>query len=382
MRRLMKMASAPRTPNERILASIWAQLLGREKISVNQNIFELGGDSILIIQAVARAAQHGLQLTPQQMFQYQTISELARVATLMKLPDRVKVDGKESAPLTPIQRWFFDMRLRPPNHFNQSVLLQTSHELDLTVLRKAVTDVFARHDALRFRFFQVGGVWQQQPTAIGEQGVLSFVNLTHLSDERQRDELEAAAGALQGSLDFQRGIVARAVYFRFGASQAGLLLIIIHHLVVDNLSLQILLEDLETSYRQIAHHLPLTLPAVTASYVEWAKSLTIIAESDTLKDEASFWLSELRDCDSALPLDLQGENTFDSVETVLSALSVEETDMLCQAVPRLFQVGMQEALLTALVESVARWVGRTKVLINIESHGQRTCLETLTLSER
>jgi non-ribosomal peptide synthase protein (TIGR01720 family) len=98
-----------------------------------------------------------------------------------------------------------------------------------------------------------------------------------------------------------------------------------------------------------------------------------------LKDETSFWLSELRDCASILPLDLQGENTFDSVGTALSLFSVEETDILAREIPRLFQVGMREALLAALVESVARWVGRTKVLIDIESHGRDSLFDDIDI---
>ena len=62
-----------------MLADVWKNLLNLERVGINDNFFELGGDSILSIQIIARAAQAGLRLTPKQLFQHQTIAELAGV---------------------------------------------------------------------------------------------------------------------------------------------------------------------------------------------------------------------------------------------------------------------------------------------------------------
>jgi aryl carrier-like protein len=82
---------APRNAVEASLASIWTEVLRLDQVGVHDNFFGLGGDSILSIQIIARANQEGLQLTPRQMFQYQTIAELATVARVV-------------APATPITR--------------------------------------------------------------------------------------------------------------------------------------------------------------------------------------------------------------------------------------------------------------------------------------
>lgn len=70
---------APRTPTEKILADIWAKVLRLAQVSIYNNFFELGGDSIVSIQVIAQAHQAGLQLTLKQLFQHQTIAELASV---------------------------------------------------------------------------------------------------------------------------------------------------------------------------------------------------------------------------------------------------------------------------------------------------------------
>jgi len=71
---------APRTPVEELLAGIWQQVLGIERIGIHDNFFELGGDSILSLQIVSRAQGSGLRLTPKLMFLHQSIAELAEVA--------------------------------------------------------------------------------------------------------------------------------------------------------------------------------------------------------------------------------------------------------------------------------------------------------------
>lgn len=81
---------SPRTPTELILAEVWREVLGIDEVGVHDGFIELGGDSILNIQVVARAATRGLNLTPRQLFEHDTIAELARVATGSRVPVELK----------------------------------------------------------------------------------------------------------------------------------------------------------------------------------------------------------------------------------------------------------------------------------------------------
>ncbi|MEO0947266.1 MAG: amino acid adenylation domain-containing protein, partial [Cyanobacteria bacterium J06641_5] len=114
---------APRTPIEQTLTQIWQELLLKEKVSIHDNFFDIGGDSILSIQVVSRAKQAGIQIAPKQIFQNQTIAELASVAntTVSVKAQQGIVTGV--APLTPIQHWFFTQYgQEEPHHYNQAVL--------------------------------------------------------------------------------------------------------------------------------------------------------------------------------------------------------------------------------------------------------------------
>src|SRR5262249_49586231 len=131
--------SATLTRAEQTLASIWAEALRLPEVRVTDNFFELGGDSILSIQIVARANRAGLRLTPRLLFDYQTVAELAaavekeevtavggttaEAATAAAEAESETVERE--APLTPIQRWFFEQDFDKPHHWNQSLLLKT-----------------------------------------------------------------------------------------------------------------------------------------------------------------------------------------------------------------------------------------------------------------
>src|SRR6185295_10479961 len=119
----------PASAAESLLARIWGELLGLDRVSVHDNFFELGGDSILSIQIISRAGQAGLHLTARQVFQHQTIAELAAVAESAPTVRAEQGAVTGAAPLTPVERWFFEQELPAAHHWNQSLLLEAIRPL-------------------------------------------------------------------------------------------------------------------------------------------------------------------------------------------------------------------------------------------------------------
>ncbi|MFP2934970.1 phosphopantetheine-binding protein, partial [Pyxidicoccus sp. 3LG] len=144
--------TAPRNAVEEKLAAIWARALGVQQVGIHDNFFTLGGDSIISLQVVARARQVGLQVSPRQIFERQTIAELAAVLT----PDTASTQEEQGpvtgeAPLTAIQHFFFERQLPEFHHYNQSVLLKLRRRLEPSVLQQALLALVTHHDALRLR---------------------------------------------------------------------------------------------------------------------------------------------------------------------------------------------------------------------------------------
>jgi len=373
--------TAPRTAVEKVMSRIWAEVLNVERVSIHDNFFALGGDSILSLQLITQARHAGLELTPRQLFQYQTIAELANVATSCQ-PVSAQQDLVTGAvPLTPIQQWFFEQHLSDKHHFNLAVMLEAQQPLDAKLLANAMTHLLTHHDALRLRFECVEGRWQQFNRRQEEECVLTSLDLSALTEEAQVEALERAASELQRSLDLSKGPLVRMVLFGLGAGKANRLLWLIHHLVVDWVSWRILLEDLTTVYAQLSNGEEIKLPAKTTSFKEWAHKLALYAETEELASEADHWLAQARQPSKTLPVDHRaGHNTVASARTVSVSLNKEETRALLQDVTPAHDAQVNEVLLAACARACLRWTAETKLLVDVDGHGREDVVEGVDLS--
>ncbi|MEW5925951.1 MAG: non-ribosomal peptide synthase/polyketide synthase [Gemmatimonadota bacterium] len=364
---------APRSEVEETLAGIWAEVLGVERVGVEDGFFELGGDSILSIQVVSRARQRGLKLTPRQLFEQPTV---ARLAAVVERVDEGAGAAQEpvtgEAPLTPIQHRFFERTGPVPGHFNHALLLVPRARLDAGPLARAASALEAHHDALRLRFARdEGGAWRQRHAAVGARSPLAVFDLSGLPETRRRGAMEAAAERVQRSLELERGPLLRMAYFDPGADLPGRLLVVIHHLAVDGVSWRILLEDLESAYAQLSRGEAARLPAKTTSWRAWAERLAEHARSAALAGEAAYWVGQARAAAAALPTDgPAGENTVAASRSVELRLSEEETEALLREVPQAYRTQIDEVLLTALAAALGRWTGSRRVRIDLEGHGR------------
>ncbi len=373
--------AAPRTPTEQVLCGIWAEALGVERIGIHDNFFVLGGDSILSIQTISRARQAGLVLTPQQLFEQQTVAGLAQVAGIgsMTQAEQGPVTGK--APLTPIQHWFFEQAFLNPHHWNQELLLEAKEPLNPALVETAIEHVLRHHDALRLRFTQESGRWRQVNDAQATFSVLRRVDLADATVADQRNRIGRTAASLQAELDISKGPLLRAVLFEAGAEQPAHLLMVIHHLVVDGVSWRVLLEDVQTAYRQLAAQQTVALPAKTTSYQRWAEQLQAYARSEAIQTETDFWVAQVCAPVEPLPVDNSaGDNTEAFTETITVSLTAEDTGALLQEALSAYRTEINDLLLTALTQTLCQWSDAPAVWIELEGHGREALCEDIDVS--
>ena len=134
------------TESTYIVAEAWCTVLRVAEAAEHDDFFELGGDSILSILAVARARARGLYITPAQLFERQTVEALAAVARTESSIDAAQGPVLGRIALTPILRWFFDRGLPDPNHYNLSVLIQVSGQISREVLGQALDALIEHHE--------------------------------------------------------------------------------------------------------------------------------------------------------------------------------------------------------------------------------------------
>ncbi|MCC5666144.1 amino acid adenylation domain-containing protein [Nostoc sp. CHAB 5784] len=378
---LEKAFIAPQTTIEKQLAVIWSQVLGLEKIGINDNFFELGGDSILSLQIISKADQAGLHLTPKQLFQHQTIAKLAAVGgTSQKISaEQNLITG--SLELTPIEHWFFEQEQPEPHYWNQAVMLEVKERINPVALEKVVQFLQKHHDALRSRFIK--NELGLQAIIVSPDNLIPtiYLDLSALPKDQQVVQMEEMSVQLQASLNLTQGPLFRIALFDLGINQPSRLLWVIHHLVVDGVSWRILIEDFQTAYEQICQDKALQLPLKTTSVKQWSSYLQEYAQLPALHSELEYWLTIQQQPVRSIPIDFNyGNNLEKSACTLTVSLSEQETQVLLQQVPAVYQTQINDVLLTALVQTFSQWTGETSLLIDLEGHGREELFEDVDLS--
>ncbi|MGW3678932.1 non-ribosomal peptide synthase/polyketide synthase [Streptomyces prasinus] len=363
---------APRTDAERTLAGIWAELLGVERVGLDDDFFMLGGDSIVSIQIVSRARAAGLALTPRDLFRHPTLAALATAATgtAPAVAGTGPVTGEVG--LTPIQHWFLDAEPPRPEYFNQSVVVETAEDVDTGALNAALAALWDHHDALRARFTRAAdGTWHQEYAAPGTEAprLLRVHDLDGLDTRAAREAEDRRTREAHTGFRLDTGPLITARLFTRGERPARLLLAA-HHLIVDGVSWRVLLEDLETAYRQARDGERIRLPRRTTSVREWVRRLTARAGEEDFAAQRAHWETVARHCAEPLPVDLDGGNTAADLRAVTVRLDRSRTDDLLRGVPGVYRTRIDDVLLTALGRVLADWTGRTTVAVGLEGHGR------------
>jgi len=364
----------PSTAVERGLAEVWQGVLGVARVGVDDNFFALGGDSILSIQVVSRARQAGIHFTAKDLFQHQTVRTLAVAA---RQSQQVSIDQGPvtgASALTPIQHWFFDQDLAAPQHWNQSLLLGAEQPLQADLLEQALQALVSHHDALRLRFNADGdGQWQAHYAAIDVRHTLLWQHEAASAEQRL-----ALFEQAQRSLDLHQGPLLRAVLV---PGEQPRLLLAIHHLVVDGVSWRVLLEDLQTAYRQLEQDQAVSLPAKTSAVRDWAQRLGAYAGSESLREELNSWQAHLANAPVDLPRDFTGNPNLErDARSVSLTLGAEATRQLLQQAPQAYRARVEDLLLTALAQTLCTWTGQPSALVQLEGHGREELFDELDLS--
>lgn len=359
------------------LTRIWRDVLGVDMVEPDDNFYDLGGDSILGIQVVARAAGVGIRITPTQMIAHQTVAELADAAAVAGTPGRA-ADRTGSAPVTPIQLDLLRRQRIPAAYANQAALWRCDGvEPDLA--RAALQCMVDWHDAFRLRFTADGDGWSQAVVPRGE-ALFDAVDLTALDAAAQDAELLARSTVAQQSIDRDAGTLLSAVLFDLGP-RGRRLLVVAHHLAVDGVSWRMLRDDLEAAYLHLrAARTPLAAGS-GASPVTWARRLTDHASSSACRAELPLWVERLAAAGVERP------EAF--AEPVLAGRSARHefsvdpmtTEALTRRLPRAIGVRPEAAVLTALGRAVREVLGVENCLVDVEGHGRENLFPDLDVSQ-
>src|SRR5438132_2624628 len=381
-----------RSPREELLCGLFAEVLGLERVGIDDNFFALGGDSIVSIQLVSRARKAGLVIMPRAVFEHQTVAGLAGVASVIGETSGAADIAIGGLAPTPIMRWLLERGGRL-DRFNQAMLLQVPaglREADLTSALQAVLD---HHDVLRLRLEVAAeeGEWKLEVApagAVDAGACLRRIDIGGLDAAGREACICEHARAAESRLSPAAGVLVQAVWFDAGAQRSGRLLLTIHHLAIDGVSWRILVPELAAAWWAVAGGVVPALTARGTSFRRWAQWLELRAQDAACVGELSFWSGMLSERSLSLvdgALDAS-RDTIGTTGRLTLTLPAAVTQGLLTRVPAAFHCGIQHVLLTGLALAVAQWCGRrgrgasTAVLVDVEGHGREEVSADIDLS--
>ncbi len=377
---------AASTPAEEQLSGLVAEALGLDRVSVDDSLFALGGDSIVAMQIAARAREFGLGFSARAVFEHKTIAGIAAVAVPVEAESAVVLEELEGGgvgriPPTPIM---YSMLERGPfADFFQALLLTLPSDVDTDRLSATLAAVLDHHDALRSKFVPDGdGTWAFETMAAGSvpagDRISRIVTAAAPGSRAFTDVVSAECAAAAARLDPENGIMLQLVWcVSESAGAPGRLLVIAHHLVVDGVSWRVLLPDLATAWLQLGAGQTPTPAPVGTSFRRWAYGLQDAADRGAHRGELPYWREVLSGPDPQIgtrPI-APAIDTMRTTERVHIDVSPAVTDAVLARLPDVFGCGVNDGLLSALAMAVVQWrhshgIDERSVLLTLEGHGR------------
>ena len=351
----------PNTPVEALLVEIWQSVLQREDIGIRDNFFDLGGDSIGAIRIVGRANAQGFRVSAKDLLALQTIEGLAdRISP----PDTTRQDApangqqicthvlkdylKQSGPEDP-----------PANAMVLDVNLGT--QIDTAALERALQGVVDHHDIFRLRAHRSGDTWD---LAYAEAAALETKHLKPVPTPHARQVSRAALRKLALGLSLTQGRLVAAALMPV-EDESHHLLLALHHVTCDFVSLTVFIEDLNTAYQALLAGRTPSLAPVSTSFQSWATLVHPPETTDT--GNSKLWQRRLRPEAGQLHLGSDPRDT--GIKTLKETRNQE-------ALPAFFQgthLGLfsaEDAILSAVATACAAHSGRSQIQIDVERHGR------------
>ena len=364
---------APRDNREQLLAEVWAQVLGLPRISVHDNFFDVGGDSIRAFQIAARCAELGLRIRASAVLGADvTVARLAADCGQEVGPDDAAGGGRMAAeaPFTAIQRWWLSQRFVQPGHWNQAVRMLCQDPRWIPLLPRALELLTRRHPVLSCRFdLATGRMRAGSPAPV----TVTHVALEGSPDLRQR-ALSGAVDSAHAALDPEMGHVLRLVVGISSDAPAELVLLA-HHLAVDVVSWRIMQAELVRILGALVRGEEPPALREETTFLAWAQALDAAASAERFEHELGYW----RAIASRARHPSQPTGRESDERHVAVSLETAPTQALWQRIRREPGMSAEDLLLAALARAlVSRW-GGAGVLIDVEGHG-RTTLEDVDVS--
>ena len=366
---------APTTRIEKVLADVYKEILDVDKVGINDNYYELGGDSIKSIQIVSKLRDYNIKIEVKDIMKYASIKNLSKHAQVNNIVfNQDAVSG--NVLLAPIQKWFINNGFINEDHFNQSFIFFKDDGIDEEVLKKSFVEILKHHDALRMCYSKENNKVVQVNRPLESLETMFTLNSYNLIYEKDyKSKIKDISTSLQKEVSLEEGRLIKLGVFR--TKQGDYLLIVVHHMVIDGVSWRILIEDLNTCYECIEKGNTIKLPKKTLSYKEWNEKLYEYANSKKILDEKEYWYKILNTRTDVIKKDIDSDKvaTFGESKDIVINISKEDTKALLTKVNKAYNTEINDILLSSLGLAINKWCASKKILVSLEGHGRENIIK-------
>jgi phthiocerol/phenolphthiocerol synthesis type-I polyketide synthase E len=360
---------------EATLQRIWGQCLGLSSVDRKANFFELGGDSLVAISVAMTAGNEGLDLTPQDLYDNQTIAALAKALTARYAAGglaRQSLSDVTHPPVPPNISYFLEHGVQERGQWRVPLLLRLRADIQVDDVRSVLTAVTNHHDALRLRLVERAGTWEQvigEPQELVELAAVDLPGDVAPGSAQEREALRRILNEQIGEQDLSSPPLS-ATYVRGVPGGPCYLAISLHAIAADVASRETLVADIFTAFGQRLAGQEISLEAVTTSWTEWSQRCAALAVHPAVVESRDFWLESATA--ASLPVANREITEAPGVADLVrlpSALTVSETTEIDDARRRL-RVPIDEILLAALSRTIATTVGDGTVAVDLGGPGR------------
>lgn len=363
-----------RTQMTSTLQRIWSQCLGVPTISPSDNFFELGGDSLLAIGVAMTATHEGVDLTPQDLYDHDSLSALADTLVARYAAGGLtsQVGEDLSCPVPPNIARFLDNGLAEPGRWRVPLVLRLDSRISADDIRAVMTALTNHHDALRTRTVERAGTWEQQtsePCEFSDLVELSLPADAQPDSPRERDALSTIVSDTVGGQDFS-SLPMTATYVVDAQGNPRFLVLTVHQIVDDAASREVIVTDLLTAFAQRLAGGDISLEPVSTSWREWSQRAAALAGHPAVLDRRGYWIDTVAKATLRVAdVKTAGPPSPDDLRRVAMELTLEQTSQVDNA-RRLLRASTDEILLAALARTIGNTVGDGVVAVDLAGAGR------------
>lgn len=357
------------TPAEKELVKAMEEILSVENISINDNYYQLGGDSIKAIQISSKLKNLGLNIKVKDILAYDSIAEIAATIEESEAVSLISQDKSEgTVERTPIIEWFFSKKFSNDSFYNQHVLLEYNGKLDIDKVIITVNKLIEHHDALRINYDRKNNNLYYNNNKFEEMSTFKHYNLSEYSCDEQYKNIKKIIKETDSGINIENSSLFKVAMIDCENSRQALLFTA-HHLIVDGVSWRVILDDFMTILKQLNEDSDIKLPPKTHSYKEWSDGLQTYSKNN-FSDEVEYWKSIL---DRKINYNIDYDNEEDIVETsnILSEEIDEETlNNLIEKSNEIYNIDLNEVLIIGLVLTLNKLNKKDEIILELERHGR------------